>query len=98
MAALPVRAIDAVTRFHWAVRRGALPALRSWGSETLAHHALSNDTHRLDGRAGWVLETLATGQPRSVDELLVKAPFEASEAELEQLLLTLEQLGFAQRC
>ena len=82
----------------WTLHTSALLALRNWGGETLAHHVSSNDTHRLDGRVGWVLEALSHGQPQSILDLLAIAPFEADEEGLQQDLLTLERLGFARQC
>jgi len=82
----------------WRIDPGGRVAIHHWGDEVLVHHLASNDTHRLDPAAGWVLEELASGPPGRLEDLLARAPFETDPEDLQQALLTLESLGFVQRC
>ena len=83
--------MDTDTR-HWRILDHAGPIWRYWDGEYVVHHAVSNDTHRLSGAAGQVLEQLAGfGE---IDATRLSENCGLSEAELEEILSVLAQLEF----
>ena len=71
-------------------------SFRHWDGETVVHHLLSNDTHRLAEPAGWILGRLVAAQPLSVGDLAADSPYDA--ADLMPALHALGELGLIQRC
>ena len=51
------------------IARDAKVAWHAWDEQTVIHHALSNDTHRLAEPAGALLHILATDGPQSPESL-----------------------------
>ena len=86
---------DAATRV--AAAPDAQAAWRTWGDETVAHHALSNDTYRLAEPAGALLQALAVGgDARSQTSLVADLGLDA--AAVESTLRTLIDLNLVVRC
>jgi len=81
---------------RWALDPWADAAWRHWGGETVAHHRLGNDTHRLAEPAGWILDRLAGNAALTTDEIAFGSPYDA--ADLEPALHALGQIGFLVRC
>jgi hypothetical protein len=81
---------------RWQIVRTADPALRRWGGEYLAHHALSNDTYRLSGPAGRILTELMAAQSDPGGRSA--SPLQPEEAEAEAALSVLADLGFISPC
>lgn len=80
---------------RWRLTPGADPALRKWGDEWVVHHALSNDTYRLQGTAGRILSELAAASVMGTSgagALIFDDP--ASQEVLE----ILADLGLAEAC
>lgn len=60
------------------------------------HHALSNDTHRLSGPAGSVLQFLVSADRIDAHELARAC--ELDEGEVGATLTALAELGFVVQC
>lgn len=81
---------------RWTLDTLAEPSFRQWDGETVVHHQLSNDTHRLAEPAGWILGRLDAADALAVDELAADSPYDA--ADLSPALHALGALGLIQRC
>lgn len=60
------------------------------------HHALANDTHRLTGAAGRLLQCLAAAECMDTHELALACALE--DGEVSTTLVALADLGFVARC
>ena len=81
---------------RWILNAQADLASRRWGEETVAHHFLSNDTHRLAEPAGWILDRLGAGGTLAAEDIAAGSGFDA--AELAPALDALSRLGLIVRC
>lgn len=81
---------------RWSLDPRADLCLRHWGGETVVHHLLSNDTHRLAEPAGWVLDRLRAGGALAADDIAAGSPYDG--ADLGPVLEALSQLGFVVQC
>jgi hypothetical protein len=70
--------------------------MRRWGDEFVVHHALSNDTYRLDLHGGLVLEVL-TRADTPIEATAIVGPG-LSEQTVEDALAALSELGFTTSC
>jgi hypothetical protein len=80
----------------WSLNPLAALACRNWEGETVVHHLLSNDTHRLAEPAGWILARLCANQALAGDNIGADSPYDA--AELFPVLQVLGELGLIHRC
>jgi DNA-binding MarR family transcriptional regulator len=87
---------DYPTPRAWLAAPHADPSFRHWRAEWVVHHAASNDTYRLNDKAGRVLLALRGNQPQTVAEVAAEAAVDVAAAA--QILRTLEGLGFATSC
>jgi hypothetical protein len=81
---------------RWRLDPLADAAWRHWDGETVVHHRLSNDTHRLAEPAGWILDRLAAGECRTIDALAAEGAFTAGA--LDAALTALASLDLVRRC
>lgn len=88
--------MQATSLARWSLADGASPALRRWDDEFVAHHALSNDTHRLSGTAGRVLELLSLADSLDADELVRGCELEGPA--LHEVLQALADLDLVRPC
>jgi hypothetical protein len=80
---------------RWTLNAVAEPSFRHWDGETVAHHLLSNDTHRMAEPAGWILQQLGSGPLATAD---IAADSHYDSADLEPALRALADLGLIQPC
>jgi len=81
---------------RWAVDSTRLVSWRHWGAESVAHHALSNHTHRLAEPSGWILDWLNRDGAQTGDALAAAA---GMDPELVHAVLQdLASLGLIVRC
>lgn len=71
-------------------------AWRTWGEETVVHHALSNDTYRLAEPAGALLQTVVGGEAATPAALAVALGVDPEA--IESTLRTLLDLNLVVRC
>ncbi len=69
---------------------------RTWGDETVVHHALSNDSHRLAEPAGALLKILSEGGPATPARLAASQGLDPED--LDALLRTLIDLNLVVQC
>jgi PqqD family protein of HPr-rel-A system len=81
---------------RWRLDALADATWRHWDGETVVHHRLSNDTHRLAEPAGWILERLAAGECLTIDALAAKGAY-AREA-LAAAVHALASLDLVRQC
>jgi PqqD family protein of HPr-rel-A system len=81
---------------RWTVNPPQALAWRHWDGQTVVHHQLSNDTHRLADPAGWILERVALDGPVTIAELEAAGTHDAES--LGAVLETLASLGLVERC
>lgn len=81
---------------RWVLGEPQDVAWRHWDGEAVAHHHLSNDTHRLAEPAGWILDSLEVRGALTLEELDSAGPYVA--CDLAPALETLASLGFVSRC
>ena len=81
---------------RWTLNTVAELSFRQWDGETVVHHLLSNDTHRLAEPAGWILDRLGAAQALAADDLAADSPYDA--ADLTPALHALGELGLIHRC
>jgi hypothetical protein len=81
---------------RWSLASLADLSCRHWDAETVVHHRLSNDTHRLAEPAGWVLARLGAAGTLELEEIASDSPYDA--ADLTPALDALSQLGLIARC
>lgn len=81
---------------RWTLNAQADLSCRHWDGETVVHHRLSNDTHRLAEPAGWVLDRLAAAVALDANEIAADSPYAA--ADLTPALDALTRLGLIARC
>jgi hypothetical protein len=81
---------------RWTLNASAVPAFRSWEGESVVHHYLGNDTHRLAEPAGWILDRLTSVSPTATDELAANSPYDV--ADLAPALQALGALGLILQC
>lgn len=79
-----------------AAARDAQVAWRTWGDETVVHHALSNDSYRLAEPAGALLQTLAGGEATTPARLAAAQGLDPEA--VESTLRTLIDLNLVVRC
>lgn len=79
-----------------ALAPGARLAWRTWNGQTITHHALSNDTHRLAEPAGAVLQSLASVGSQRIDSLARSC--DLAQDELEHVLAALAELNLVVQC
>lgn len=85
---------DADTRV--AAASDAQAAWRTWGDETVVHHALSNDTYRLAEPVGALLQTLADGKATTPASLAAATGVDPES--IESTLRSLIDLNLVVRC
>jgi hypothetical protein len=81
---------------RWSLAPLADFSCRHWEGQTVVHHRLSNDTHRLAEPAGWILGRLRASDTLTVDELAAESLCDA--ADLMPALQALADLGLIQPC
>lgn len=81
---------------RWTLNPEADAAFRHWDGETVTHHRLSNDTHRLADPAGWCLARVSAGTPLSFDQIASSSPYDATD--LSAALDALCQVDLLRRC
>jgi PqqD family protein of HPr-rel-A system len=81
---------------RWCVATHADFAVRQWGDEYVVHHALSNDTHRLNRLAGLLLTTLR--QAGAVDEDSLASACGADRETVADTLAALADLELVVWC
>lgn len=81
---------------RWTLDPRADSAFRHWGAETVAHHRLGNDTHRLAEPAGWILDRLAGGAALTADEIALGSSYDP--IDLEPALQDLARIGYLVPC
>ena len=79
-----------------AVARDARLAWRAWDDQTVIHHALSNDTHRLAEPAGTLLRLLENDGPQSPTSLAHACGL--APDELDGVLQALVELNLVVWC
>lgn len=80
---------------RWTIAPHACLLHAVWNDEWVCHHALSNDTHRLNGLAGRVLAALAALSPQ--EEWVLANAVEVDAGIAAEVLDTLESLEFVER-
>jgi hypothetical protein len=81
---------------RWTLNPQAALSCRRWDGETVVHHLLSNDTHRLAEPAGWILHRLRDAGPLAAAEIAAGSPYDA--ADLAPALASLSELDLLVRC
>lgn len=81
---------------RWKLDPVADATWRYWAGETVVHHRLSNDTHRLAEPAGWILERLAAGGCQTIDALAAEGAFAAQA--LTDAVHALASLNLVRQC
>jgi hypothetical protein len=81
---------------RWTLNPQAALSFRHWNGETVVHHLLSNDTHRLAEPAGWVLDRLCSAGPLAAAEIAAGSPYDADD--LAPALASLSELDLLVRC
>jgi hypothetical protein len=82
---------------NWRIDSAADPKFCVWGDEVVVHHALSNDTYRLSAQAGRVLAELSTAAAAGTTSPVGWA-FDPGDAEIQDTLLALAELGLVTPC
>ena len=82
---------------RWSLAPLASPDWRCWGADDgVVHHLLANDTHRLSGSAGRILQYLA--RVESIDSYELARACSIAEDEASAALMALAELGFIEPC
>jgi PqqD family protein of HPr-rel-A system len=80
----------------WSLASEASLALRRWDDEYVVHHAQSNDTHRISGTAGRILQMLSEAGMLDIDGLVRDGELDA--VEVHETLLALAELDLVTQC
>ena len=81
---------------HWSIPQGADLRWYRWDDEYVIHHGLSNDTHRLSGDAGRVIEALQLHGMQDAFALAGQCGLDGEA--LEPILSALADLDLVARC